>query len=1423
MNRILRSVICFLALLLAYFEGIAQKFEWVNFFQGDVTQSPVSMSVDKDGNQYATFGFSTEILFGSINPGKFNIYQKGLVLKQNSEGKVLWHKFVEGTKNFQNVYPLSSRFNSKGNLMVFVSSTDDIRVGSDTIRKNSSSGTSYAYYVLEFNDTGKVIAGNHLIDGTLIGVSFNANKITSDQNDNLYISLVYSGMVKVFDSTGTTNLGSTSSGSRNIIFKFSRSGRKFEWATTLPYSNINVNSLKVDKHENVYAATYWSSTLSINFKGQTLQNPQTGTGAIFVWDKNGKDKSYFFVRASARNSVLYDIAAYDSNSIYVSGAYLGDSAQFDTLWKRNNKYGTYLFFAKYDVNGKVKWAKTEDTSYTTALIPYNYYTGMTHYQDKFIYLANYLPYHYGLPVIIDGQKYEANANGYGLNLKIDDRGNVLWGFRTLSPFSAMGTDQSNNFYFQGSWSGDTIRFQNFKAFPDGIDGYIGKTTDYAINRGEVYAGPYCAGDTILVPFTKIGDFDTSNFFIAELSDEFGNFDGKERELGRVKSTGDSTVVGILPLFKTASSGEYRIRIISSSPIVQSFYKTDKLRLLIYSRDKADPGPPESICYGDTFKLTTYGGTKWTWSPKFNMSDSTARQPLVWPLKDTRYQIIIADSSGCGAPDTAVKQILVRKPLNLTTAYSDTTVCDTNFISLPMKFEGGDTAAYEYRVYQINNATNFWELLSISNTTGLDTLHFHPKPTLNAPQKLGIVLDDHCTNLKDTAYLLIQLQKPSQIARIMKDTVLCFGTDFKINSSPIYPDNIYTWKWLNLNNDSVLSETDSLRLNATESLHVRLMLSNGCTGDTNDFAIRVNPPFKSGIFSGTSMLNDTAICYGNALDLKSVSSGGSGSSPSYAWYLDGKLVSGQNSLKLTSSWYPSGGGTKKLLLVSRDNCAPLGDSTARNITVLPAPKADFEHDTLCNRSNSTFTFTGSVPLSPTKTTYLWDFEEDGSSAAVDPSVVLKRTGERTVRLWLSSDNGCGSEISKNVVVKPASKADFSFENLCENDSVSFQNLSEDANEFYWDFGDNSSANAENVKHQFKPDNNSRTFNVTLIAKVNAGCSDTVVKSLIILEAPKADFTYGIACNRNPIPFTFTGNEPDSGVITNFTWDFNGEKTSNLRNPSHLYQNIGKKMTKLTLISSNGCTDEITKEVEVNYQAKADFNGLNICEKDSAEFANLSENATQFLWKFGDGRTSQNASPKHRYSISQQSSTYIVTLVAMVENGCSDSVSKAITVNKNPISDFTYFRKGADLELEALQAGNSHYKWKFGNVDSVITTSPAYTYPSAPNQNLEICLQVKNLAGCISETCLEATLSSAEIMSPISFRLYPNPSNGILYIELPENNSNVSIEIINPIGQVVLQGILSEALNKIDIPLMNGMYYLKLTQAGKSHLERIIIYR
>jgi hypothetical protein len=271
---------------------------------------------------------------------------------------------------------------------------------------------------------------------------------------------------------------------------------------------------------------------------------------------------------------------------------------------------------------------------------------------------------------------------------------------------------------------------------------------------------------------------------------------------------------------------------------------------------------------------------------------------------------------------------------------------------------------------------------------------------------------------------------------------------------------------------------------------------------------------------------------------------------------------------------------------------------------------------------------------------------------------------------------------------------------------------------------------------------------------------------------------------------------------------------------LFSGYGDKKIILTVSANNGCSDTLKNILNIKPQSKADFIVEDVCENDSAAFINTSQDASNFNWKFGDGNTSKTKSPQHLYRLSNQTITFNVTLVAFVENGCADSITKAVTVNTNPNSDFSYTKTGSKLELTAAQTNNSKYRWKFGSSDSVITNTTKYTQTlSKPEQNM-VCLKVTNIAGCESQTCKDVTLSILGINAPQGFKLYPNPNSGQFTLEIPNNNSTFYLEIFNQIGKSVYKNEFDKASHIFDLNLANGVYLLKFTIGGQT-LNQIMV--
>jgi PKD repeat protein len=345
----------------------------------------------------------------------------------------------------------------------------------------------------------------------------------------------------------------------------------------------------------------------------------------------------------------------------------------------------------------------------------------------------------------------------------------------------------------------------------------------------------------------------------------------------------------------------------------------------------------------------------------------------------------------------------------------------------------------------------------------------------------------------------------------------------------------------------------------------------------------------------------------------------------------------------------------------------------------------------------------------------------------------------------------------------------------------------------------------------------TSTLTLITTDNCSPNDTITKTITVLPSPKADFSWDLACSRTVTKFKFTGTKPNSPITSTFHWNFNNEASSTLDNPSHQFAKSGT--STLTLTSSNGCTDTVIKKIEVKVQAKAEFEVKDVCENQTALFTNQSQDATNYLWKFGDGQTSNLQNPKHNYSIST-TTTYNVTLVAQVLNGCADSISKALTINENPSSDFSYTYNGSKVDLKIAKGGNS-YQWKFGTTDSLKTIATIYTHTIKSSDQHTVCLTATDLSGCSSQTCKNVTVGILKL-SEKSFKIFPNPNNGSFTIELDNPETNAIIEIFDLLGSLVKKVERVEKVTLVDLDVASGIYLVKVKNGGVVWMRKVSVF-
>ena len=83
------------------------------------------------------------------------------------------------------------------------------------------------------------------------------------------------------------------------------------------------------------------------------------------------------------------------------------------------------------------------------------------------------------------------------------------------------------------------------------------------------------------------------------------------------------------------------------------------------------------------------------------------------------------------------------------------------------------------------------------------------------------------------------------------------------------------------------------------------------------------------------------------------------------------------------------------------------------------------------------------------------------------------------------------------------------------------------------------------------------------------------------------------------------------------------------------------------------------------------------------------------------------------------------------------------------------------------------------------------------------------------------TSVEELQISGFEIYPNPTNGVLFIK-SDNFAIVNVKVINTLGELVLEKQIGIHDNKIDISNMSkGIYYLEFYNDKLIETKKIVL--
>jgi gliding motility-associated-like protein len=731
--------------------------------------------------------------------------------------------------------------------------------------------------------------------------------------------------------------------------------------------------------------------------------------------------------------------------------------------------------------------------------------------------------------------------------------------------------------------------------------------------------------------------------------------------------------------------------------------------------------------------------------------------------------LYSDSNSCLVYDSTVFNFLIKEPDPLSSATSDVQLqClqpDSTAISV-QTLTGQEP--YSYQWSNGDTVSSITALSPVNDTTYYVT-------TYNGCFSDSIVDSVH----------VFSSDYVSSFSHTIADTFNVFCNAVSLEMTVSMDSNVanYSIKW---HESSVVDSTLTLSSPYSNRYFAYTIIEscNGVVSDslTDSVYVRRNTPTAD-----FSWNND---CVGQNVETFDASSSTFGTAiTSWVWDFDNDGVfeqSGQNALHT----YQSSGSFPVLLAVQ--DATGCSDTVSHNVLSYALPQASFAHVNACVLEDVTFTDQSAAINVPgdvsTITNWLWNFGDGSSSSIQNPIHSFDTAGAQQVALIVTTDKGCVDTgfNATPIISFPLPNVSFSHVNACHLEAVLFTDqtstptvagASSSSSSWVWEFGNGDSAFVNNPQHIFpSPGNHSATLTVT----TNRGCTSSASNSQQIRSyfLPNPDFSAIKLCEGVPTEFTDLSTSAD-GIINQWNWKFIGNNGSQLQHPEYTFSTNDTFSVELKTTTDLGCETTILKDVKIYGLPEPYFSYNRICQNETV-FINEEANSAvtgqpivNYYWDLDFDGVTDATGTNASYNFGNAITSHTIELRVEDSFGCTDSVTRPIKVNPNPIVNYssTNVCLGAPVnffDLSTIPSGNLVGRnWTFGQgSDSSNLQNPAYLYSSAGAYVAS--LEVRSDSGCV--TSLDQTLNI--VVNPL-----PNVNltlvNGCLADSLPLlDNSTVA---------------------------------------------------
>jgi gliding motility-associated-like protein len=571
----------------------------------------------------------------------------------------------------------------------------------------------------------------------------------------------------------------------------------------------------------------------------------------------------------------------------------------------------------------------------------------------------------------------------------------------------------------------------------------------------------------------------------------------------------------------------------------------------------------------------------------------------------------------------------------------------------------------------------------------------------------------------------------------KPDSVCVNVPFSITNTSVPATASSSWSFGDGNTSTVINPTH--RYTTPGTFTIKLVNNFGTCLDSISKTIVVNPApapaFTAGVRTSCSApftVNFTNQTVGTGL--------------SYQWnFGDGNSSTTQNP---SHTYTATGSYTVTLVVTNASGCK---DSLVRNnfVSIVPPKINSIANVPYRGCAPYTLNTSANITSNDPVVSYAWNFGDGATSTAANPSHTYSVAGTYTIKLKITTQNGCvdSMTVPNAITIGNRPRSMFSATPLinCAWEPIAFTDTSfiaapDSIDQWFWEFGDGGTSTLQNPQHQYI---DTGWMDVQLVVWSN-GCADTLKKiKYLYIKPPIAIFNIERSCTNK---FNITFRDRSIGALT-YDWSFGDGTSSTAQNPMHTYATTGTYTVRLR-VTNGACYYIATQTLKIiDERAAFVLQDSVLCRNATVTFLTPtidSSNIASYVWHFGDGQTGTGRTVTHNYT---STGSFTPKLIITDLNGCVDSATLNLPIAVHgPSAAFTSGLSCLNSPVDFIDnsTASAQYpirKWIMsygdGTTDTLTALPIRHTYTT--RGEYLVLMTVVDSVGCSDRTNISVTVT------------------------------------------------------------------------------------